>query len=101
VFDLVVTVFASVALTAIIAGLTAALVLERARRGDLAAQLAEANRKLDALERVARNPLYQESLEDQRARQLNAADSVAVGVEHMLNAIRILSPEMLKKGKKK
>ncbi len=62
-------------------------------------QLAGALSQLAALDR-AKNPLYRESLEDQRARQLNAADSVAVGVEHMLNAIRILSPEMLKKGKR-
>lgn len=62
-------------------------------------QLAGALAQLAALDR-AKNPLYREAIEDQRARQLNAADSVAVGVEHMLNAIRILSPEMLKKGKR-
>jgi len=98
--DLAIAVLASIALTAIVTSLAAALILERAHSHDLARTVNELRQRLDALDRVDRNPLYREALEDQRARQLNAADSVAVGVEHMLNAIRILAPEMLKKGKR-
>ena len=81
-----------------ITGLTAALLLERARRRD---QVAELRRRLEALERGDRNPLYRTAIEDQRAIELRAADSVAVGVEHMLNALRLLAPEMLRKDKRK
>lgn len=78
-----------------------------ANGADLAHQLAtaqaearERDARLAALERVDRNPLYREALEDQRARQLRAADDVSTGVEFMLQAIRTLAPEMLKKGKR-
>ena len=96
-----VAVVVSVSLTTLIVGLTAALILERARRHDLAGQVAELRRRLEALERVDRNPLYRTAIEDQRAIELRAADSVAVGVEHMLNALRLLAPEMLRKDKRK
>jgi hypothetical protein len=89
------------AVALVIVGLAGALALERARRLDLARTVGELRERLSALERVDRNPLYRESMEDMRARELRAADSAAVGVEHMLHAIRLLAPEMLKKGKNK
>ncbi len=99
--------FASGALVAaVIVGLAWLATNERARRVTetkerqlIEARLSTLQAQVSAFERAG-NPLYREAIEDQRARQLNAADSVAVGVEHMLNAIRILAPEMLKKGKR-
>ena len=95
------------AVALIVTSLTGAVVLERARRHDLAARVAEQaetirelTRRLDALARVDENHLYRDSLEDQRARQLAAASDVATGVEFMVQAIRRLNPELLKKGKK-
>ena len=92
----------------VITSLAAALVLERARRHDLAARVAEQaqtitalSKRLDALARVDENPLYRDALEDQRARQLAAAADVATGVDFMVQAIRRLNPELLKKGGKK
>lgn len=65
---------------------------------DVARQLDQARRELDNSAR-ARNPLYREAMEDQRARQLNAAADVATGVEFMVQAIRTLNPELLKEKK--
>jgi uncharacterized membrane protein YccC len=87
-------------LALVVIGLVAALLLAQARYHDLERVNASLRERIANLERVDRNPLYRESMEDQRARELKAADAVSVGVEHMLNAIRILAPEMLKKGKK-
>jgi len=89
-FDTVVAVLLAVVLTAIVTGLTAALLLERARRMDLTVVVAELRTRLANLERVDRNPLYRDSLEDQRARQLRAADDAATGITYMEQAIRIL-----------
>jgi hypothetical protein len=77
-------------MTATITGLTGALYLERARRHDLAKVVEELRGRLANLERVDRNPLYRDSLEDQRARQLRAADDAATGIEFMEQAIRTL-----------
>lgn len=89
-FDIAAAVLIAVVTTAVIAGLTAALVLERARRMDLAATVADLRLRLANLERVDRNPLYRDSLEDQRARQLRAADDAATGIAFMEQAVRIL-----------
>lgn len=96
-----IVVLVTAALTATIVGLTAALLLERARRQDLARLVEELRQRIACLERVDRNPLYREALEDQRARQIKAATDVATGVEYLVQAIRVLNPELLKKGKGK
>lgn len=88
--DIAFAVLAAIALTAIICGLTGALVLERVRRNDLAERVTELQTRLTNLERVDRNPLYRDSLEDQRARQLRAADDAATGIVFMEQAIRTL-----------
>lgn len=89
------------AVALVIVGLAGALALKRARRLDLARTVGELRERLSALERVDRNPLYRESLEDQRAVQLRAAADVATGIEFMVQAVRTLAPDMLKKGKNK
>lgn len=92
--------FAGGALTAfVILALAWFLANERGRRISAEQRLAALEQAMANLKR-ADNGLYRESIEDLRARELRAADSVAVGVEHMLNAIRVLAPEMLKKSKR-
>ena len=91
---------AGAAIAVIVAGLVAALLLARARIADLAQRVDRLEQELANLERVRRNKLYTESLEDQRARQLRAAADVATGGEFMIQAIRILNPELLKKDKR-
>jgi hypothetical protein len=86
-----------IAVGVIVAGLTIALLASRARMAELAARLSEQEQRLAALERVDRNPLYRSALEDQRAQQLRAASDVATGVEFMIQAIRTLNPELLKR----
>lgn len=92
--------FVAGALTATtIALLASFLASERGKRIAAEQRLAALEQEMGNLKRAA-NGLYRESIEDLRARELRAADSVAVGVEHMLNAIRVLAPEMLKKSKR-
>lgn len=54
--------------------------------------------RLANLERLDRNELYRLSLEDLRAREVNASDSIHVAVEHLRQAARTLD---VGKGKKK
>ncbi len=99
--------FASGALVAaVIVGLAWLAANERQKRQDEHAQrqkveelLTSVQAQLVAIDR-AKNPLYREAIEDQQAQKLKAAADVATGVEFMVQAIRILNPELLKKGKR-
>lgn len=66
---------------------------------DATRQLDQARRELENYGRAG-NRLYKESMEDQQARQLKAAADVATGVEFMVQAIRTLNPELLKRENK-
>lgn len=80
------------ALTAtIIVGLTAALVLERARRLDLAGRVAQLEKLLSNLERVAKNKLYRVALENKQTQVLQAALRLRVAQQDIDDAMRILN----------
>lgn len=83
--------FAIGALTAtVIVGLTAALILERARRLDLTREVAELRRLLTNLERVGRNKLYREAIEDKQTQAVQAARRLLVAQRDIEDALRLL-----------
>ena len=72
---------------------------QRAEIRALRADVARLAGEMSNLKR-ADNGLYRESIEDVQARQLRAASDVATGIEFMVQAVRILNPELLKKSKR-
>lgn len=88
-----VTVIASVALTTVIIGLVSALALERARRLDLAARVTHLEALLTNLERVGRNKLYREAIENKQTQVVQAARRLRVARQDLDDAMRILNLE--------
>ena len=83
----------SVALTTVIVGLVAALALERARRHDLAARVAQLETLLSNLERVGRNKLYRDAIENKQTQVVQAALRLRVARQDLDDAMRILNLE--------
>jgi uncharacterized membrane protein len=68
------------------------------RAGQAETTVHELRERLAALQRVDRNELYRYQLEDLRARELRASDSIYVAVEHLRQAARTL--DTAEKGKR-
>jgi hypothetical protein len=94
----------AIALTAVvtfvITALAAAVLLERARLADLtrtvreqAGEIAQLKQLLANLERVGRNKLYREALEDKQTQVVQAALRLRVARQDLDDAMRILNLE--------
>lgn len=94
----VAAVVASAALTAIVTGLAAAVLLERARRQDLERRVAELEQVLASMERVGRNKLYRESLESKQTQVVQAALRLRVAKRDLEDALAILNLTPPKEG---
>ena len=78
------------AVATVIVSLTAGLLHERAMRLALGAKVKRLEKLLANLERVGRNKLYREALEDERAQAVQAALRLRVAKRDLEDALRIL-----------
>ena len=78
------------AVAAVIVSLTAGLLHERTQRLALAGKLKRLEKLLNNLERVGRNKLYREAIEDKQAQAVQAALRLRVAKRDLEDALRIL-----------
>lgn len=89
------TFSAGFAVAAVIVGLTAALLHERAMRHALTDRVKQLEKLLRNLERVGRNKLYREALEDIGFGAAQAALHIQAAENSLAVAKRIMNPNLL------